>query len=215
MYYVVEIHYIHHVCDPDIWKSVERLWCSSGEKLDQAPQDWRNKFSISSALDVRNKENVVQCFPSGKCHFFFDIHHKASQCFVGTARDQMLAGVGETSLTNYDGVHMVCLTLNWMQMYREKGSFRWSQKVLPTSATEHFCVLWLLSQNWKILHCTNEQQLFFLLGLPWDSTRPAVKMICYWRITWVNQATCSVTSLILCSCCWADWMKSKCKSKVI
>lgn len=167
MYYVVEIHYIHHVCDPDIWKSVERLWCSSGEKLDQAPHYWRNKFSISSALDVRNKENVVQCFPSGKFHFFFAIHHKASQCFVGTARDQMLAGVGETSLTNYDGVHMVCLTLNWLQMYRERGSFRWSQKVLPTSTTEHFCVLWLLSQNWKILHCTNEQQqLFFLLGLP-------------------------------------------------
>lgn len=48
------------------WKD----WCSSGERPGQAPEDWRNKFSVSSALDVINKENMVYCFSSGKFHFF-------------------------------------------------------------------------------------------------------------------------------------------------
>lgn len=146
-------------------------WCSSGERPGQAPEDWRNKFSVSSALDVINKENMVYCFSSGKFHFFS--WHPSQSLWVLCRYCERLSACWD----GWDKSYWLwwctyCLSnmLNWLQMYREKRSFRWFQKVLPTSTTAHFCVLWLFWQNWKILHCTNEQQLLLLLGPPWDST---------------------------------------------
>ena len=58
---------------------------------------------------------------------------------------------------------------NWLQVCREKEFSRQSQEV--PSHLNYSVFLWFTapSASLKFLHCSAEQQLLILLGLPWDS----------------------------------------------